>query len=245
MSQKVVAIVQARMGSTRLPGKVLLDIGGVPMINRVMARLVRAKRLEQIVVATTIRPRDDALVAHCLAHNWLVYRGDEDDVLDRYYQTAVSHQADIIVRITSDCPLIDPTVVDSLVSQFLDQHPRVDYMCNFEPKRTYPRGLDAEIMTFKALERAWREDQNQAWREHVTPYIYRNPQLFSLKGYLNHRDYSDKRWTVDTPEDLAFVRKVYEAFGHDHFSWLDLIQKLEKQPEWEQINRAIAQKKIA
>ena len=244
MSQSVIAIIQARMGSTRLPGKVLLDIEGESMLTRVMSRLGRSNLLDKLVVATTALSRDDELADYCETQNWFFHRGDEDDVLDRYYQTAVAHQADIIVRITSDCPLIDPDVVDDLVRQFLAHQPDVDYMSNFEPERTYPRGLDAEILTFSALERAWQEDKNPAWREHVTPYIYRNRDQFEVKGYVNNVDYSTKRWTVDTPEDLTFVRQIYASFGHDRFSWLELLERLRMHPEWERINHDVEQKKI-
>lgn len=244
MNHNIVAIVQARMGSTRLPGKVLLDIDGLPMLHRVISRLGRTKNLSKVVVATTDLSHDDVLVEYCHAQHWPVSRGDEDDVLDRYYQTAVLHQAEIIIRITSDCPLIDPSVVDQLIEQFITHLPEVEYMSNFEPRRTFPRGLDAEIMTFSALERAWREDNNPAWREHVTPYIYRHPDKFVVKGYVNDVDYSNKRWTVDTSEDLAFVRKIYHFFGHDLFTWQELIECLVEHPEWELINQDVQQKKI-
>lgn len=239
---KVVAIIQARMGSTRLPGKVLLDLAGEPILGRVMNRTQRAQTLVEVVVATTVQPVDDAIVRLCAERGWPCFRGSEEDVLDRYYQTAMAHQADVVVRITSDCPLIEPEVIDRVVREFLDLQPEVDYSCNVLPRRTFPRGLDTEVMRFDVLERAWREDHNPAWREHVTPYIYHNPDLFRIHGVTNEVDYSHLRWTVDTPEDLDFVRRIYDHFGHDHFTWQEVLEVLEEHPEWLEINRTVQQK---
>jgi len=241
---RVVAIIQARMGSTRLPGKVLLDLAGEPMLGRVVNRSRRAAMLEEVVVATTTKPADEAIVELCAACGWLCFRGSEDDVLDRYYRAAMQHQADVVVRITSDCPLIEPQIVDRLVREFLDLQPGVDYACNVLPRRTFPQGLDIEVMRFDVLERAWCEDLNPAWREHVTHYIQRHPDLFRIHGVLNEVDYSHVRWTVDTPEDLAFVRRIYDHFGHDRFSWREVLAVLEQHPEWLEINRHVQQKVI-
>jgi spore coat polysaccharide biosynthesis protein SpsF len=241
---RVVAIIQARMGSTRLPGKVLLDLAGQPMLARVVNRSRRATILQDVVVATTTKPADEAIAELCAVHGWPCFRGSEEDVLDRYYRAAVAHQADVVVRITSDCPLIEPEVVDWVVREFLERQPEVDYACNELPRRTFPRGLDTEVMRFDVLERAWREDLNPAWREHVTPYIRRNPGLFRIHGVMNEVDYSHMRWTVDTPEDLAFVRCIYDHFGHDRFSWREVLAVLEQHPEWLEINRHVPQKVI-
>ena len=142
----------------------------------------------------------------------LAPRVAELDVLDRYYQAALAREADVIVRITSDCPLIEPQIIDQAVNEFVSSYPDVDYASN-GLMRTFPRGLDVEVMSFGALEKAWLEDNNPAWREHVTPYIQRNPDLFSIHGVINEVDYSHMRWTVDTPEYLAFVRRIYDHFG--------------------------------
>lgn len=241
---KVVAIIQARMGSTRLPGKVLLDLAGEPMLVRDMNRLLRADTLDEIVIATTVESRDDVIVDLCQERGWPRFRGSEDDVLDRYYRAAKVHQADVVVRITSDCPLIEPQVVDRVVQAFMERQPEVDYASNTAPERTFPRGLDTEVMRFDALERAWREDDDPAWREHVTPYVRRHPELFQTCGVLNDEDLSHMRWTVDTPEDLAFVRHIYEHFGHDRFSWQEVLALLEQNPGWLSINREIEQKTI-
>lgn len=241
---KVVGIIQARTGSTRLPGKVLLDLAGEPMLARAVSRVRRAKTLDDVVVATTSLPPDDAIVELCAERGWNVFRGSEDDVLDRYYRAAVAHRADAVVRITSDCPLIDPDVVDQVVTAFLERRPRVDYASNVLPVRTFPRGLDTEVFSFDALARAWREDKNPAWREHVTPYIYNNPCLFQLHCLTHEVAYSDMRWTVDTAEDLALVKLIYDYFGDGRFSWRDALRVLEQHPEWAAINRHVEQKVV-
>jgi spore coat polysaccharide biosynthesis protein SpsF len=241
---KVVAIIQARMGSTRLPGKVLLDLAGEPVLARVVERVLRAQTLDRAVVATTIQPADEAIARLCAERGWPCFRGSEEDVLDRYYHAAAAHRADVVVRITSDCPLIEPEVVDRVVREFLERQPGLDYAANTLPPRTFPRGLDTEVMCFDALERAWREDKNPAWREHVTPYIYRNPGIFRLHGVINEVDLSHMRWTVDTPQDLAFVRCIYEHLSHDCFSWHQVLAALQEHPEWLEINRGVQQKGV-
>jgi spore coat polysaccharide biosynthesis protein SpsF len=241
---RVVAIIQARMGSTRLPGKVMQDLAGEPMLSRVVQRAGRAMKLQDIVVATTINSADDAIAQLCQSRGWVFFRGSEDDVLDRYYRTAVSCRAEAVVRITSDCPLIEPEVIDRVVQAFLSRLPQLDYASNGVPRRTFPRGLDTEVMRFDALERAWNEDQNPAWREHVTPYIYCHPELFPSYCVANGIDYSSMRWTVDTSEDLAFTRCIYEHFGHDRFSWREVLAVLEEHREWLEINQHVRQKAI-
>lgn len=241
---KVVAIVQARMGSTRLPGKVSLDLAGEPMLARGVNRTCRAQTLDKVVVATTVQSADEAIARLCTERGWPCFRGSEDDVLDRYYRAALAHQADVVIRVTSDCPLIAPEIVDRVVWEFLDLQPEIDHACNVLPRRTFPRGLDTEVMRFDVLEQAWREDLNPAWREHVTPYIHHNPDLFRIHDIINEVDYSHMRWTVNTSKDLAFVRRVYDRFGHDRFSWHEVLAALEEHPEWLEINRHIEQKVI-
>ena len=239
---RVVAIIQARLGSERLSGKVLRDIAGEPMLVRVVNRTMRAKTLDEVVVATTVESQDDAIANVCVSKGWICTRGREFDVLDRYYESAQAQQAKVVVRITSDCPLIDPGIIDLTVHKFMEKG-SMDYASNTFPQRTFPRGLDVEVMTLEALERAWGEDANSIWREHVTPYIYYNPDLFEIMDVKNDNDYSHMRWTVDTQEDLAFVRLVYEHFEHDHFSWLEVISLLDKKPELMDINKFVVQKK--
>jgi len=239
---KVAAIVQARMGSTRLPGKVLLDLFGETVLDRTINRVRRAQTLDEVVVATTTEAADDVIAHLCAQRRWHCFRGNHHDVLDRYCQAAIAHQADIVVRLTSDCPLIEPTVIDWVVQAFLDRQPALDYAANTLPPRTFPRGLDTEVMSFDVLQCAWREDSNLAWREHVTPYIYRTPGRFRLYAVSNPVDYSSMRWTVDTDEDLAFARRIYEHFGHDNFSWHEVLSVLEQHSEWLRINQTVAQK---
>ena len=237
-----VGVIQARMGSERLPGKVLKNLAGQPMLGRVVRRTSRARNLDTVVVATTQSTEDDAIASLCQTHDWFLYRGNEDDVLDRYHAAAQHFGADVIARITSDCPLIDPDLIDKVVGTFL--RGRWDYASNILEPRTFPRGLDVEVLSFEALERAWEEDANPAWREHVTPYIVRHPEKFRLRAIVNDTDYSHMRWTVDTEEDLDFVRRIYDHFGHDEFTWTDTIRLLERHPDWLEINRDVQQKGV-
>lgn len=239
----VIAIIQARMSSTRLPRKVMLDLAGESILTRVVNRCQRATMVEEVVVATTTKLVDEAIVEMCSERSWTCFRGSEEDVLDRYYRAAVQHQADVVVRITSDCPLVDPEIVDLIVREFLKNR-QLDYVSNTLPPKTFPLGLDVEVIAFDALERAWREDGNRAWREHVTPYIYRHPEKFALRAVVNNIDHSSMRWTVDTADDVTFVRKIFDHFGHDRFSWRDALTVLENHPEWLEINRHVAQKEV-
>lgn len=240
---KVAAIIQVRMRSTRLAGKVLEDLGGETVLARVVNRTRRATRVDDVVIATTAQPSDDVIVGLCQERGWPVFRGSEEDVLDRYYKVALAFQADVIVRITSDCPLIEPAIIDRVVSEFLSRRPKVEYVSN-SLERTFPLGLDVEVMSFEALEKAWQEDRNPAWREHVTPYIWHHPEQFRIRNVANDTDYSYMRWTVDTIEDLTFVRKIYEHFQDDGFSWKEVLRLLEKHPEWLEINRHVKQKVV-
>jgi spore coat polysaccharide biosynthesis protein SpsF len=240
---RVVAIIQARIGSTRLPGKVLEALAGQPMLMHVVERARQAKTLDSVVVATTKLPADNAIVRLCEKRRWPYFRGSEEDVLDRYYRAALSFNADVVVRITSDCPLIEPEIIDKTVNILLAGLPELQYASNCLT-RTYPRGLDVEAICFKALEKAWQEDSNPAWREHVTMYILRHPEKFKTRDITNDKDYSYLRWTVDTVEDLTFVRKIYRHFRNDNFNWQEVLQLLEMHPEWLKINHNIQQKVI-
>ncbi len=242
--KKVVAVIQARMASTRLPGKVMLDLAGEPMLVRVLNRTKRAGMLDEVVVATTTGPEDDSIVDLAATYGWPSFRGSEEDLLDRYYRAANRYSADVVVRVTSDCPLVEPILIDEIVRDFMEKGP-VDYASNTFPSRTFPRGLDVEVIAFDALERAWREDKNPAWREHVTPYIYRHPKEFCLRPVVHDKDYSYMRWTVDTADDLALIRKIYDHFGHDEFSWEDVLSLLEEKPELLEINSHVLQKGVS
>jgi len=241
---RVVGIIQARMGSTRLPGKILHEIAGTPMLARVVERLARSSTLESVLIATTTRSADDPVASLCRNSGFAFYRGNEMDVLDRYYQAAREAKADAVVRITADCPLIDPGVVDLVVGTFLENPTELDYACNFLPKRSFPRGLDTEVLHFSTLETTWREAVDPHFREHVTLFIYRHPERFRIRGLCHSEDLSKLRWTVDTPDDMAFVRTIYEHFGDDRFDWNDVLAVLNERPEWAQINAHIDQKAL-
>jgi spore coat polysaccharide biosynthesis protein SpsF len=232
------------MGSTRLPGKVMADLAGEPMLVRHVNRVRRARTLDGVVVATTDRREDDAIMALCHDRGWDVFRGSEGDLLDRYYRAARMVGAHVVVRVTSDCPLIDPSLIDQAVEEFLTSRPDVEYLSNSLPRQTFPRGLDTEVIRFDVLERAWQEDTNPQWREHVTPYVYKNPDKFRMIGLTCEADYSHLRWTVDTPDDLEFVRKIYGHFGHDRFTWREVLSLLEQHPDWIEINRHVRQKVV-
>jgi spore coat polysaccharide biosynthesis protein SpsF len=239
---KIAAIIQARMGSTRLPGKVLMDLGDETVLAHVVRRLRRATLIDEIVVATTNSTADRAIVRECQHLCARVFRGAENDVLDRYYQAAQCIGAEGIVRITSDCPLIDPEITDNTIRAFLERRP--DYASN-ALQRTYPRGLDTEVMTRDALECAWRQAQLSYQRAHVTPYIYENPDRFYVLPVKCDTDYSSHRWTLDTPEDLAFLRAVYDRAGNDDsVSWRDVLALLEREPELVELNRDVMQKAL-
>jgi spore coat polysaccharide biosynthesis protein SpsF len=240
---RTVAIVQARMGSTRLPGKCMMDIGGRPMLARVIAGTSRAKRIDSVIVATTTNPADDAIVRLCRDSRWLWSRGNESDVLDRYLDAATEHRAQIVVRITSDCPLVDPGVIDLVVDRLLETGP-ADYASNTLEPRTYPRGLDVEAFTYETLVRAWKKDDEPGSREHVTPYVYRHPEVFRLVRVALERDLSGHRWTVDTAEDLELVRLLYANLPETGFDWSDVLALAETHPEWIRINAHVEQRRV-
>lgn len=241
-----VAIIQARMSSSRLPEKVLLDIAGQPMIVRVVERVKRAKTIDRVVIGTTNDPSDDAIELLCKQRGYSYYRGSQLNVLDRYYHAARACKADIIVRITADCPMIDPAEIDHTVQALLEG--KADFATNRLPppwKRTYPIGLDTEVCTFEALERAWREAERPVELEHVMPYLYTEEGRFRIVVLEYEVDYGHYRWTVDTREDLELVRKVYDHFdGFDNFSWLDVVNLFERHPELILVNADVNHKTL-
>lgn len=237
---RIAAIVQARMGSSRLPGKVLADIAGHTMLSRVINRLQASDLIDEVMVATTGHPQDNAIVEECNRCSVPVTRGDENDVLDRYFKAAKSHDVDIVVRITSDCPLIDPEITDKTIDAFLQNQP--DYASN-TLARTYPRGLDTEVISYTALSRAWAEARQSYEREHVTPYIIEHPEDFRLLSVESDQDFSTHRWTVDTPADLAFVRAIYSRLPSESlFLWRDVLTLLEREPSLVDLNGTVTQK---
>lgn len=274
----IVAIIQARMSASRLPGKVLLDIGGKPMLQWVVERTRQAKTIGQVVVATTTDLSDEPVEGFCRAEGIAFTRGSVNDVLDRYYQAANEYNADVVVRITADCPFIDPGLLDQTVGVLFispngnhksDHNPLTtaywDFVANRLPKpwwRSYPIGLDAEVFTRSALERAWQQAKELHQREHVTPYFYddvpfedlkfsadkvpvaksESPKGFKVGLLHHHEELGHHRWTVDTPQDLAMVREIASRLPKDQFTWLDIIDLLEREPELTQINAEIQHK---
>ncbi len=243
------AIIQARMSSSRLPAKVLQDIAGKPMLLRVVERARQASTVDGVVVATTSDLSDDAVAALCTQHGLPFYRGSLHDVLDRYYEAARQFGAEVIVRVTGDFPLIDPGVIDTVVNAFLagDSAGRpYDFAANRLPppwKRTYPIGLDTEVCTFQALERAWKEASLPHEREHVMPYLYEEEGRFRVLVLDYPQDYGSYRWTVDTPEDLELVRQIYARLPDpDHFTFLDVIELFEREPDLAKVNQQVKAK---
>jgi spore coat polysaccharide biosynthesis protein SpsF len=276
MTLKTIAIIQARMASSRLPGKVLLDIGGTAMLARVVERTSGSQALQEVLVATTTDPADDVLAEFCEARDIPCRRGSHFDVLDRYYQAARGARADFVVRITADCPLIDPSLIDDVVCT-LEGNTTLghatsssaapadfDFVANRLPppwKRTFPIGLDTEACTFGALEHAWLEARAPQEREHVMPYLYEDVKLAAGRGQLSKGisprgfrialldyvvDYGAYRWTVDTAEDLEFIRQVYRHFGgRSDFSWQEVLELVHSEPRLMQINAGVKHKTLA
>ena len=242
--RRVVAIVQARMGSRRLPEKVLADIQGRPMLQRVITRVGRAKWPRQVVVATSRNPDDGPIAELCARLGVPCTRGSAEDVLDRFHQAAIETQAEAVVRITADCPLIDPILIDETILAFLRAEPPVDFACNrLSWDRTYPIGTDTEVCSLQALHIAWREADQPHQREHVMPFLYENQDRFRvLQVRSSDPELGKLRWTVDEAEDLEFVREVYARFGRDDFSWLDVLALLQREPELARINMAVVHK---
>jgi spore coat polysaccharide biosynthesis protein SpsF len=240
---RVVAIIQARSGSTRLPHKIFADIAGETMLGRTVRRAQRANTVDEVIVATTDNALDDRVVEESDRLGVRAIRGSEADVLDRYHQAASASDAEIIVRVTSDCPLIDPAVIDLVVRRFCEA-PGAAY-CSNVLKRTFPRGLDVEAIDRGALDAAAAESSLPHQREHVTPYLYEQPNRFSLRSVECAEDFSAYRWTVDEIDDLRLVREIYDAFApNDMFGWEEVIQLMRLRPELAAWNAHVAQKPL-
>lgn len=240
---KTTAIIQARMGSTRLPGKVLKPVLGQPMLARQIERVKRARTLDQIVVATTTNPLDYQICRLADQLDVLCYRGSETDVLDRFYQAAKKFRADVIVRLTGDCPIIDPAVIDMTVTAF--HRKPADYVANVH-RRSFPRGMDVEVFSFRALETAWKHARSSYNREHVTAYIYARPKVFKFKTILALPQLRrpELRLTVDEPADLKLIRQIYQRLypQKPNFNLPDIIMLLDQHPQLTTINQAVIQK---
>lgn len=241
---KTVAIIQAHLGSSRLPGKVLMDVAGKPVLQRVIERVQAFREASACMVATSTLAIDDALAAFCSRLGVAMFRGSESDVLDRFRGAADAAGADVCVRITSDCPLIDPGVSDDIIRRFHAARPPVDYASNKIPQ-SFPRGLDTEVFTREALERAWRRAAQPYERAHVTIHMYEHPQEFRLLSIVSDVDRADWRWTVDEGHDLEFVRRVYERLDASGlFSWHEVLALLEREPALREINAHVRQKDV-
>ncbi len=230
---RIVAIIQARMNSTRLPGKVMKEMVGKPMIELLIERVRQAKEVTAVWLATTTKRADDVLAAWARKKRVPCFRGSEDDVLDRYKETARRARAEVIVRITGDCPLIDPIVIDTVVTEFRKR--KVDYAAVNRRINTYPDGLDVEVCSSAALFRAWQEAKLPSEREHVTPYIWKHPRKFRLFILKNAVDYSAHRWTIDDRLDFEFVKAVYEHLYRPQkmFRMGDILRFVKEHPEYD------------
>lgn len=240
---RTVAVIQARMGSSRLPGKVLMQLGNRSVLQRVMERVSTASLVDEVMVATSVLPGDDGIWRECARLGVRCFRGSEQDVLARFHGAAEAAGADHVVRITGDCPLFDGSVLDSMLAKYRGTDPAADYMSNVAVRR-FPRGLDAEVFSRAALHKAAAEAKEPHQREHVTPYFYENPGLFRLGSFEGTEDLSAHRWTLDTPEDWAFMERVHEAlsgaFG-DSYGTGEVLELLRRHPEIFRLNSGIQQ----
>lgn len=243
--KNIVAIIQARMGSTRLPGKVLMDIARKPMLWHLLNRLNFSKKIDEIILAIPDTKENDILERFAKDNKVKYFRGSKEDVLSRYYEAAKKFKCDSIIRINSDCPLIDPKIVDLVIEKYLDS--AVDYTAN-ALERTFPRGLDTEIFNFRTLEKTHKEAKETYQREHVVPYIHEHPEIFKIqnveaRGKLRRPEF---RLTVDTKEDLKLIRIIYKHLykPKDIFYTDKIIDLLNKYPEFAKINAHVRQKNL-
>ena len=239
---RVVTVIQARVGSTRLPNKISRPLMGKPLLTRMVERVQAAKLAGTVVVATTTSPDDEAIVTLCQQEGFLYYRGDEDDLLDRHYQVGKQYQATAVVKIPSDCPLIDPAIIDKVIGNYLNDP--IDFVSNLHPP-TYPDGNDVEVIAMPALTQAWHKATRQLEREHTTPYLWENPDQFQLRNVVweTGLDYSmTHRWTIDYLEDYHFIKAIYEALfpGNPLFGLNDILALLQQQPHIVTINNQYA-----
>lgn len=239
---KIVAVVQARMGSTRLPGKVLKEVLSRPLLSYQIERMKKVQNIDELVIATTPNG-NESIIELCDKENITYFIGSEKDVLERYYLAAKKSQADIIVRMTSDCPLIDPVIVDQVIDMYLQND--FDYVSNTQ-LRTFPRGMDTEVFSFEALEKAYYEAELEYEHEHVTPHLYLNAGKFKIGQYTQKYDSNEIRLTVDTLEDFTLIKLILEKLYPEKPDFLlaDILKVLKQQPSWLEINKEIVQKKL-
>lgn len=238
----VVAIVQARVGSTRLPRKVMKKLGDHTVLGHVINRCKAIPSVDGVIVATTLLQQDNEILEEAQKYGVDVYRGSEKNVLSRYYEAALKAQADIVVRITSDCPLLDPQISNEVIVDFISKN--VDYSST-GLTASFPRGLDTEVFTFSALERAFNKASKDYEFEHVTPYIYQHPNEFRIHSYANQQDHSNYRLTLDTLEDWLLISQIYnKLYRGDIFYWKDVYQLLIQQPHLIELNSHVKQKQL-
>ncbi|WP_085992721.1 cytidylyltransferase domain-containing protein [Oceanobacillus senegalensis] len=240
---KVVAIIQARMGSTRLPGKTLKPVLEKPLLAYQLERVQNSQYLDEVLVATTNKRIDNQIISLCQSLKVAYFRGPEDDVLKRYYLAAKQVKADIVIRLTADCPLIDPSQIDTIVKYFLDNQ-KLQYVSN-TLNRTFPRGMDIEVFSFQILKEAHEKAKTKKEREHVTIYMTKILKSFQIYNVTYRKDYSHYRWTVDTMDDFILIKKIVEELypKKQHFTLEDIIQLMEKNSNWQLINQHVEQKK--
>lgn len=244
---RVVAVIQARMGSSRLPGKVMLPLAGGRVIDHVIDRAAAIAGVDHVVVATSTSPAERPLVAHLTERGGVtVVRGSELDCLARFILAIDAAEADAVVRITADCPLLDPVVSGGVVARFLQAAGGLDYASNVFERRTWPRGLDTEVVSATALRRAQAQATDAAHREHVTQFIWTQPDHFRAEGVHGERDLSSHRWTLDTPDDLALIQRIYGALWAPGppFSTDQVLAVLDEHPDWVRLNAHVEQKKL-
>ncbi|HBR28760.1 MAG TPA: acylneuraminate cytidylyltransferase [Firmicutes bacterium] len=239
-------IVQARIASTRLPGKILKRVLGKTLLEYELERLSRVKSADQLIIATTDHGEEQPIIDLCRKLETPYFRGSEQDVLARYYGAATESGADVVVRITSDCPLIDPVVVDKVISFYLTHQTEYDYVSNTFPELTYPRGMDTEVFSKEVLKEAYEEAIDQEEREHVTIFIKRRPERYRIKNLLYTEDFSHYRWTVDTSEDFELIKRMLATLypTNPNFTLEDCLTLLTQYPEWAKINEQIKQKLV-
>lgn len=242
---KVLAIVQARLGSSRLPGKVLRPVLGQPLLYYQMERLERCENIDEIVVATTKEEKDDPLACYCEEQGWNLFRGDENDVLDRFVKTADQYGGDVIVRLTADCPLIDPLIIDHVIDLYLSEPGEKIYVSNVI-ERTFPRGMDVEVFSRDALKEMATQAKSLEEREHVTLYMRDPENGFEFRSVTNEDDLSMLRLTVDEEDDFVLVSQIIEHLYPDdpEFGLMEILELLSDHPDWIEINRHVEQKKV-
>lgn len=242
---KVVCIIQARVGSSRLPGKVLKEICGKTVLEHDVNRLKLVSNIDEIVIATTVEKQDEKIVDEAVRLKVKYFRGSENDVLSRYYFAAKEHNADIVIRVTSDCPCLDYKILKDMIDKYLEEYDESNYMSN-TVERSYPRGYDVEIFSFKALQEAYNNAKKNYEREHVTPYIYNLNNNFKILSYRNFEDYSNYRVTLDTKEDFEVINVLYENLFETkgYFLLEDVVGFLNDNPQIVEINKKVEQKKL-